>query len=312
MFQKILIPLDGSPLAETALAHVQRMAPAGTAELVLITVIETYRYGYSATDIAFNNTLHYVRESTGEYLAQQQSKLEAQQYTVQIYAVEGDAAQGILDVAEETGADLIAMTTHGRAGVMRWALGSVAERVLQEANIPVWLVRESTRIVPPEEMERILVPLDGTEAATQALAQARQLAQHTGAELLLLRAIPDMDGIDSENMFNDEPTAQQTREMWRTRAEEYLAEVAQDLAAANISSRTLVVQDDPAHAVFQTAAAENVDCIVMATHARYGLNRLLYGSVADDVLRHIDCPLLLVHAHEWPTPKAEAQQLTPV
>jgi nucleotide-binding universal stress UspA family protein len=307
MFRKILVPLDGSPLAERALIHVQRLAPPGTAELILVTVIETYRYSYSATDMALHNTVSYVRKSTDAYLKEQRSQLEAQRYTVQTYITDGDAAQGILKVADDTGADWIAMTTHGRAGVRRWSLGSVAERVLQGAEQPVWLVRESTRVVPLHEMQRILVPLDGTVAASQAVVQAQQLAQRSGAEVWLLRAIPEQNEINRTTPFVSAPEMK-IFEMWQAHAEQYLAKIAQELTATGIACHTLVVPGEPARAIFDTANTENVDCIVMTTHARHGLDRLLYGNVADEVLRRCECPMLLVHAHEWSTAIAEAQQ----
>lgn len=307
MFRKILVPLDGSPLAERALLHVQRLAPPGTAELILVSVIETYRYSYSATDMALHNTLSHARSSTDVYLQAQRNQWEAQHYAVQTYVAEGDAAQEILRMADETGADLIAMTTHGRAGIRRWSLGSVAERVLREAEQPVWLVRESTRVVSLREMQRILVPLDGTAAARQAVVQAQQLARESGAEVWLLRAIPKRDEIGRAAPFVDDPE-KKLFEMWQRHAEEDLAEVAQELTAAGIACQTLVVPGEPAPVIDDTARTENVDCIVMATHVRQGLDRLLYGNVADEVVRRCECPMLLVHAHEWSTPVTEAQQ----
>lgn len=307
MFRKILVPLDGSPLAERALIHVERLAPPGSAELILVSVIETYRYSYAATDMAFHDTVSHVRHFTERYLVEQRRRFEALGYAVETYMMDGDAAQGILKVADEVGADLIAMTTHGRAGVRRWTLGSVAERVLRSAEQPVWLVRESTRVIPLNEMARILVPLDGTRAAQQAVAQAQQLAQQSGAEVWLLRAIPERSN-RSPTLVAEERESQ-FFQMLQHHAEADLATATEALTAAGIACETLVIPGEPAHVIAEKAITENVDCIVMTSHVRQGMDRLIYGNVADEVMRRCDCPMLLIHAHEWSTPVSEAQHL---
>jgi nucleotide-binding universal stress UspA family protein len=219
MFRKILVPLDGSPLAEVALQHVLQLAPPGSAELVLVNVIETYRYSSATMEMTPIDILRYVRTGVETYMENQRDLLTARQYTVQTYIPEGDAAEGILDVAEASGADVVVMTTHGRSGVARWALGSVAERVIHNANLPVWLVRENTRITPPDEIQRILVPLDGSAMAEMALEQAQQFARQTGAELLLLRIIPEPDDINRRMIFATDSSAQTALAKWRNYAE---------------------------------------------------------------------------------------------
>jgi nucleotide-binding universal stress UspA family protein len=309
MFHKILIPLDGSPLAEKALQHVMQLAPPDSAELVLVNVIETYRYSATTMEMPSIDVLRYVRKGVETYMDTQRSQLEAQQYAVQLYIMDGDAAGGILDVAHTTEADLIVMTTHGRSGVARWALGSVAERVIHNAPLPVWLVRENTRVISPHEMQRILVPLDGSAMAETALDQAQRLAQKTGAELLLLRVVPEPDDINRRMIFATESSAQTALATWRCHAEQYLANVVQERIGAGIDIRTLVTSGAPVRSMLDTISAESIDAIVMATHARLGFDRLLHGSVAAEVLRHAGCPLLLVHATEAAVPEPEPVQL---
>jgi nucleotide-binding universal stress UspA family protein len=312
MFRKILIPLDGSPLAERALLHVLQLAPPNSVELVLVNVIETYRYSATTMGMTPVDVLRYVRSGIEAYIENQRSQLEARQYAVQTYILEGDAAGGILEVADTTEADLIIMTTHGRSGVARWALGSVAERVIHNAPLPVWLVRENTRVISPHEMQRILVPLDGSAMAETALDQAQSLAQETGAELLLLRVVPEPDDINRRMIFATESSAQTALATWRNHAEQYLARVVQERIAAGIVTRTLVTSGAPVRSMLDTISTESIDAIVMATHARLGFDRLLRGSVAAEVLRHAGCPLLLVHATEAAVPEPEPVQLASV
>jgi nucleotide-binding universal stress UspA family protein len=298
MFRKILIPLDGSPLAEKALAHIRHLAPPGSAELVLVNVIETYRYGFAATDIGAFDIMNYVRESAENYLQQQQRQLKSENYTVQAYVIDGDAAQGVLEVAETAKPDLIVMTTHGRSGVARWTLGSVAERIVHYAEQPVLLVRNTTRVIPLREMRRILVPLDGTDLGELALAPAQMLAQKASAELLLLRIVPKLDSANQEMLFEDTSAAQAALDQWQSSAQQYLADVAERVGAAGITHRTLIRRGERAHVILDVAHAENIDFLVMTTHGRIGFDRLRHGSVAAEVSRHLSCPVLLVRAHD--------------
>lgn len=299
MFRKILIPLDGSPLAEQALVHVQQLAPPGS-ELILVNVIETFRYGLAGMDLPTADILTNVRAAAEDYLQKHQRQLAAQQYAVQTCIVNGDAAQGILDMARSSKADLIVMTTHGRSGVARWTYGSVAERVVRHAEQPVWLVRENARVTPLHEWRRILVPLDGSPAAESVLTLAQNLAQQTRVELVLLRVVPELDETNRRILFENETAAQAAFEQWQHNARHYLATVAQRLTTAGIAHRALVACGEPAHTILDTAHAEDVDFIVMATQARRGFDRLLHGSVMAEVLRGVDRPLLLVRAHESP------------
>lgn len=309
MFRKILIPLDGSPLAEKALLHAQKLAQPDTTELILVTVIETYRYGFTPIDMAFFDVVDYVRNGAEEYLRQQQSQLTEKQYAVQTYILDGDAAQGILKVADATGADLIMMTTHGRSGIARWALGSIATRVIHAAKQPVWLVRDTTPPISQGELRRILVPLDGTPAGEQALAQAQRLAQGTGAELLLLRVVPELDATNRRMLFSDEMSAQTALAQWQRNAEAYLAEVGQRLTQAGIPYQTRIEPGGPVPSILNAADLADVDCIVMATRARAGLDRMLHGSVAGEVLCQCECPMLLVRAEDVPIEQADTLQL---
>lgn len=309
MFRKILIPLDGSPLAEKALVHAMQLAPPDSAELVLVNVIETYRYSAATMEMTPGDVLRYVRSGIEAYMEHQREQLEAQRYTVQVYILEGDAAGGILDVADTSGADVVVMTTHGRSGVVRWALGSVAERVIRNPSLPVWLVRENTSVIPLRAMQRILVPLDGSPMAEKALVQAQELVQQTGAELLLLRVVPEPDDINRRMIFATESSAQTALATWRRQAEQYLASIAQERLPAEMVTRTFVTSGAPVQSLLDTIVAEQVDCVVMATHARLGFDRVLHGSVAAEVLRQAECPLLLVHATEAATTSTEPLQL---
>lgn len=290
-YSKIVVPLDGSPFAEHILSHLRRLATPANTELVLIQVLEAWRYALGSADFSMPNLLTQLRESAETYLDQLRQPLEGQGYMVSTQIVMGEAAQSILDVAEA--ADLIAMTTHGRAGFVRWALGSVAERVLQRSVCPVLLVREPISATDGS-LQQILVPLDGSAFAEQALPDAQALAQANGASLLLIQALQQPSAGNQRLLFDSEADANALFARWRAEAEAYLMGIAANLNAKGVACTYRVIWGDPDQAILDTIEDEKIDLIVMTTHGRTGMQRWFYGSVANRVLRSAPCPLLLV------------------
>ncbi len=157
MYKKILVPLDGSAFSEVVLPHVEDIAARMEAEVVLVRVVQ-----YVADYLAASSTLaagspmvlasikegdEAVRQEAGKYLMGIASLLSDKGLKVKSDVRFGPVAENILDAADEKNADLIAMSTHGRSGVARWLVGSVADRIVHGANVPVLLVRPMTHIV---------------------------------------------------------------------------------------------------------------------------------------------------------------------
>jgi nucleotide-binding universal stress UspA family protein len=174
------------------------------------------------------------------------------------------------------------MTTHGYSGLRRWAVGSVTDKVIQRAVQPVFILPSGgDRLTPPDRLRRILVPLDGSDFARQALPVALDLATAAAAEVILLSAV--------------EPPAQSPGALivMRNEAAQELQRVAIG-CAAQTAVRTEVVVGYPAEAIVDEAARIEADLIVMATHGRGGIRRWALGSIADKVLHATSTPLLLV------------------
>ncbi|MCE7980495.1 MAG: universal stress protein [Caldilinea sp. CFX5] len=294
LYHKILVPLDGSTLAEQVLPHLPRLATPTDTTFVLVTVINTANYVATHSRYLPPDYFTRLRASAEEYLAEQRRPLEQAGFRVEAHVADGDAAGRILQVAATTQADLIAMTTHGRAGFVRWALGSVAERIVSETALPVFLVRETTAL-PTDKLHRILVPLDGSALAEQALPTAAALAKATGAELLLLQVMQPLDDRNQEILFKDAAEAQAAFAEWRTNAEAYLHQQAQPFQAEGVTCLYKALLGDVAPTIIDSAETEHIDLLVMSTHGRSGLRRWVYGSVANKVLRGVTCPLLLIH-----------------
>lgn len=298
-YHKILVPLDGSMLAEQVLPHLHRLPTPGKTTLVLVTVVEPTSYVAAHGRYLPPDYFTHMLSNADAYITKKARQLEEIGFQVKAYVVEGDAASSILKLAATTQVNLIAMTTHGRSGFVRWALGSVAERIISETPLPVFLAREGTA-VPGDKLRRLLVPLDGSALAEQALPEAGDLAKATGAELWLLQVIQPLDERNQDLLFSDRAEAQAAFTEWQTNAAAYLQQMAQPLQTEGVTCVCKAVLGDVAPTIIATAESEAIDLLVMSTHGRTGLRRWVYGSVANKVLRGVTCPLLVIHNSPMP------------
>lgn len=309
--KEILVALDGSVLAESVLPNATAVAQANGYSLVLLRVVTPAIAGaVGMLPIPPSVWESWEQEVAlaRSYLSEVAGKLETAGFSVRAEVVESNPAEAIVHyaVGHPTIA-MIAMATHGRSGVGRWFMGSVAEKVLHVAPVPLLLVRahesQSTQEHASQEMAQaqyntIVVPLDGSPFAEQALEHAERLASHTGAALVLLAVLPDADALQW--------TAEGSVPMWFEAATQieaeglknYLVEAAERLRARGLKVRTEVATGDPAEEILRVAEERSSDLIVMATHGRSGVQRLWLGSVAIKVIRGSVRPVLLIRAKE--------------
>jgi nucleotide-binding universal stress UspA family protein len=302
MIRHILVPLDGSALAESALPHVQTFARLTGAGVTLAQVIEPLA---SLRDLAdsweFTNVYAGHQEAAERnadaYLGQVAQRLAAAGIPVDTRLVAGTPAEAIIQTGREF--DLIIMATHGRGGLGRWVYGSVTDKVLRGATVPVLLVRARhdgpAAVEPPR---RILVPLDGSPLAEQALPLASWLAQRAGATLILLQSIGWAKAAiaDYPQFFAAGLGADRLLEQAEENARAYLVQVGRRLEAQGLTVQVETRLDPAAEAILSGALEAQADLIVMNTHGRGGLGRWVYGSVADRVMRQATLPVLLVRA----------------
>lgn len=296
MFTKVVIPLDGSSLAETVIPFVGEFVSPDDTKIELVSVIEPWRYVYATELVDTSSLIVEMRKSSEQYLARQKEALTALGYVVSTHLLNGDPANEILGVADSTSADLIAMTTHGRAGLSRFAFGSVAERVLHGADVPLLLVRNATDSVE-DGIKRILLPLDGSTRSEKALPVAESIAGEAGAQIVLLEVVQRLIPKNQEIVFGTQEKAEQAYQSWVDEAENYLQDVEHQLRGKHIGVKYLLADNDPAATICETAEREDCDLVILGSHGRTGLARWFYGSVASKVLREIERPVLLVHTH---------------
>ncbi|NOK62739.1 MAG: hypothetical protein GFH27_549293n15 [Chloroflexi bacterium AL-W] len=312
----ILIPLDGSIFAEQVLPHIERLALLLNARVQLLHVISdkinTKLYqDYIADDMVM--TMYGVGEPFHDSVDLEQQVWEAQYKYTDTYLQSvahrlqnaglvvdtdirtGVVAKRIIEVANELGTTMIAMATHDRQGIRRWAVGSVADEIVHAAQCPVFLVRgDPERKYDMLPIRRILVPLDGSTLATAALPLAIELAMASYAEMILFQAIsPRRQPALERYVAPIGMTTPQRHEVARE-----LCALADQLRHAELRVTPTVSVGWPATEIVHEAVYRDVDVIVMATHGYSGLRRWVMGSNADRVLHESKTPIILVRPAE--------------
>jgi nucleotide-binding universal stress UspA family protein len=291
MFTNILVPLDGSPLAESALPYARALATKVGAKLTLV------RAAAVVAEIS----------QAEAYLAEL-----CQSFTQEGFGVEtgvpyrGDPAQWIVEEADFRHADVIIMASHDRVGVDRLVHGSVAERVIHSAKAPVMVVKGTaaadvaSRI--SAEQPVVVVPLDSSHLAESALEPATQLAQAIGARIVLFSVVaaqanPLMVPSEVQAAFTDTDYAQMQAD-----ARAYLEPVARQLRAQGMTVDAIVRIGEAGLEIASIAQQYSAAVVVMATHGRTGLLRSMLGSVAGAVVHCGNTPVVLVHPSRVPMP----------
>lgn len=275
------------------LVELPRIIEPGKSWIELVGVLEIGRYAASMSEYGPLRAIAEIRAQYEAYFLKMRQSLQEKGYLVNTAIVEGDAADQIICSAESCEADLIAMTTHGRSGIARWTLGSIADRVLHNTALPVLLVRSQTED-RHEQIETILVPLDGSALAEKALPYAQRLAKEHHAKIRLLQAVSPSD---VEYAITRLPTQGETERALQRRftlSDTYLGHVAAELRGSGIQVETDVLLGDPARCIVEESERYTVDLIVISTHGRTGFSRWVNGSVANHVIRSASMPLLVV------------------
>lgn len=298
-YRSILVPLDGSAFAEQALPMAVQLAERSGAVLHLALVHVPVPGWYAAAEVAALNPSLEQEARTREamYLDGAASRIrEDTSLTVSCAVLDGGTASALAEHVATAGADLVVMTTHGRGGMSRLWLGSVADRLIRRLTVPVLVIRPTEEgTAPPPIIRRILVPLDGSALAESVLEQAVALAELVRAELVLLSVVepvptllptlPYPVEIQPENLGDREAEARQ-----------YLEGIQAELRRRLVTPRVhTVVEGSPAAQILKVASEEGCQLIAMATHGAGGMDRLVFGSVTDKVIRTSPLPVLVLH-----------------
>jgi len=323
MFRRILVPLDGSSLAEKALPFAAHLAQVSGGTIILAHVSNlAIEYGpYLAQPFVYTeSTLEIDIASAQSYLDGVAHSPLLRGMMVQREAISGEVAQSILNLTQSTSADLIVMCSHGRTGFTRWAMGSIAQKVAQYSVKPVFIVRsdDTTELADAVRTHahpiRVLVGLDGSPLAETALLPAAQLCaalNDAGKGMLhLLRVVHLLEETRDENSV----IIQDMNEQKVKNARAYLHQIEQRVHTGNLATFGLTVNSsivsgsDAANILVRDAEAgescddnkkyDGCDIIALATHGYGGLQRWVMGSVVERVLGSTKLPTLVVRSTE--------------
>jgi nucleotide-binding universal stress UspA family protein len=300
----ILVPLDGSELAERALPYASALVGAAGARMVLLRAV-------SIAPLPGFDDWHAQQAASEEARAALEHTaggLRSSGLDVATLVEAGSLAWAIRHAAEDLPADLVVMSTNGHGGLGRWVYGSEVDEVLRLSPVPVFLVPAALRTGwVTAQRRRVLVPLDGSELAEAALGPAVRLTRALGAEMVLLRVVEPgrPDGVAWMGGLPVVVPADGEFERRSVEARDYLAGVATRAALGGLVAEKLVEVGDPADLAAATARREGVGLIVMATHGRTGLARLVMGSVASATLQRAGSPVVLVRPDALARPEAD-------
>jgi nucleotide-binding universal stress UspA family protein len=302
MYSRILVSLDGSDTAERVLPYATLLASGLSLPLTLTLVVEP---AHPSIGLNLYETTEHRAGHASEYLETVSERLRGEGLDVSCVVAQGDPATMIVAEAEKDAGTLIAMSSHGRSGLARWWLGSVTDKVLHLAANPLLIIRSTQQSGPPDAiLERMIVPVDGSELAGQILPHAAYVAKGLGLTIDLARVTPSaaeyyramaigpVDIIPTGGLSYESFAASVDAE-----ARAYLEAISERLQAEGVASvETHLLQGAPAERLIDLAAESPHRLVAMTTHGRSGVGRLVLGSVAERVVRQSGDPVLLIRA----------------
>jgi nucleotide-binding universal stress UspA family protein len=263
--ERILVTTDGSPESESVFPAIMPLVRAYAPEVAVLYVFEDPEASFMPP----------------ARIAKACSALRCSNVNAYLELREGVPSEQILRAAREKKADLIAISTHGRRGVVRLIAGSVAEEVLRRAEVPLLVTRPGTAV---HEWKRIVVALDGSELGEAVLPEAVRFAHKLGASLDVLRvAVPTFAAGAAEVPIMVPPEDPMP----------YLNKVIARLKSEGVEARAVALEGRAAEGILRHLEESHAGLLCMTTHGRTGFARILLGSVAEEVVRKAPCPVLL-------------------
>ncbi|GIK36827.1 MAG: universal stress protein UspA [Chloroflexota bacterium] len=297
MFRKILVPLDGSALAEGVLPHVLTLAQSTGAEVILLQVLEQNNPPEQARPVDPLSWRFRQMEAKTYLEGIQQRLQEAQSGTpIETVLLEGQTAERIIELAHEHGFDLIALSSHGRSGLSGWNVSGVVQKIILRAHTSIFLARAYQAQplgLTGLRYQHIFMPLDGSQRAENVLPLLASLAQDQQAEILLVHVVAQPE-MPRRVPFTPEERelSQRLVELNREEVNRYFDQLKSRLPG-NIQSR-VVVSDNVITTLHSLAEDELADLVVVSAHGYSATRRYPYGSVSISFIAYGATPLLII------------------
>jgi nucleotide-binding universal stress UspA family protein len=295
MFEHILVPLDGSTLAECVLPHVAAFAKAFTPRVTLLHVMGRGR-GARGASIVDPVDWRIAEAQSASYLEEVAGGLGDLGIHTDQVILDGAAAERVIEYADQHDTDLIVLSSHGRSGLSGWNVSSIVQKIILRAYRSILIVRAYLPIAPRTEKvayRRLLVPLDGSQRAECVVPIAVALGRDHDAELLLAHVVrrPEMPRRTSPTE-EDISLAGRLVERNQEEASAYLEALEQQLPVR--ADARVLVSDDVAVALHELVDSQQADLVLLSAHGYSGAPRWSYGSVATSFVGYGSTPLLIV------------------
>lgn len=293
----ILVPLDGSSLAATAVAHAISLAPPEELHITLLRVVERTSAQQSVDPLDW----HLQRAEAQAYLEQMAKALsELAPITPEVVLLEGRAPHRIVDYAHGEGFDYIAFTSHGRGGLTGWNMSSIASKIAIQAATSLLLVRPSNSAMSqyesslqPVQYRRIVVPLDGSLRAEHVLPAANALAERHAAELVLVHVVPKPELIQRMPLTEEEiELVDKVVARNQHQALDYFDELGSRLSGR--PQTHVLVDGDVAGELHRFVAEQQADLVVLSAHGHTGRQEWTHGSLVTSFFTHGNTSLLIL------------------
>lgn len=303
---RVLVPLDGSALAEQAIPYAAALAGPGE-EITFVQVapppepiVDPVRGKLPLTDQDIARYEDRIRAGLAAIAKRWQTVVPK----VKLEVAFGDPAEEIVRLAEHDRYDLIVMASHGRGALGRWTFGSVADRVVRSSSVPVMIIRPHDAPVElgVAQIHRFIVPLDGSELANRVLPLVERLAQRLRHPVLLISVVPPAEellGPLALAAFVSGDAYRRQREEIEARMRQAQEAAATRLEAAGIPVERRIVEGQPFAMIAD--AAQPGDVIVISTHGYSGIKRWVLGSVAEKLIRLAGAPVIVMRSPETPS-----------
>ena len=298
---RLLVPLDGSEEAKAALPYAAALATPGTTFTLVMVIPDTAEVIGVGGELAASGeplpdeNAYRARDE----LEQIAAGLRQTGRTVETVVMAGDPAANILEAADGVGATMIVMATHGRGALSRLLHGSVSDTVGSGRQVPVMVVRSSAPVTGPVGITRLVLPLDGSPLAEESLPVATSISRRLGTPIHLIRVINPIDLLPPAIGMAEAVPAQvyaETEAEIEKDARDYLDKVERKLKDEGLAVTSRVLTGTPATSIME--ATQLGDVVVIASRERTGLVRWMMGSVAEQLVREDQCPVILVPASE--------------
>jgi nucleotide-binding universal stress UspA family protein len=301
MFDPILVPLDGSQLAECVLPHAAAFARSFDAEITLLRILEKNQVGASAQLFDLLNWQIQKTKAT-LYLEEIKARFMESNIQARVIVLEGLVPEGITDYAQNEGVKLIILSSHGRHGMTQWGISSITQKIILSAPTSVLIVRAHPQDILTGKLaetplyQRILVPLDGSQRAEHVLPIVMQLAQVHKPTIHLVHVV------QTPEMARQMPPAQEDIDLAkhvvarnREEAGHYLEQVKSRSYLQGIDVKThLMTSDHTAASLHQVVEQKKIDMVTLSAHGYSGKHQWPYGSVASNFILYGKVSLLIV------------------